>query len=79
LRFELARNLLDIERRYRTMASRRGLFKALESAIERCFYDDADDAMQRAKARHAIQTAAHGEDEPQEHGDVQLAVLRAEA
>lgn len=79
LRFELARNLLDIERRYRTMASRRGLFKALEGAIERCFYDNADDAMQRAKARHEIQTTPLGEDEPGERGDIKLAVLEAGA
>lgn len=54
LRFELTRNLLDIERRYRTMSLRRGLFKALEATIERCFYDDEQDALGRAQERHEL-------------------------
>ena len=49
LAFELARNLLDVERRYRTKASRRGLFKELEKAVERCFYDGEEDALGRAR------------------------------
>lgn len=57
LHFELTRNLLDIERRFRTMASRRGLFDALQNAIERCFYENEADALDWAKERHALQTA----------------------
>ncbi len=49
LTFELARNLLDIERRFRTKANRRGLFKELERAVERCFYDGEQDALARAR------------------------------
>jgi len=49
LRFELARNLLDVERRYRTKVNRRGLFKELERAVERCFYDSEEDALTRAR------------------------------
>jgi DNA sulfur modification protein DndC len=49
LHFEMVRNLLDIERRYRTMTSRRGLFADLEDTVERCFYDDEADALERAK------------------------------
>lgn len=49
LTFELARNLLDIERRYRTKAKRRGLFDELEKAVERCFYDSEEDALDRAR------------------------------
>lgn len=52
IRFQLARNLLDVERRYRTMASRRGLYDALEETIEQGFYDSEEDALQRAKERH---------------------------
>jgi len=53
LHFEMVRNLLDAERRYRTMASRRGLFGELEQIIRRCFYEDEADAMSRAEAKHA--------------------------
>ena len=49
LRFELARTLLDVERRYRTKVNRRGMFKELENAVERCFYDSEDDALRRAR------------------------------
>jgi DNA sulfur modification protein DndC len=52
LRFELARTLLDVERRFRTKAKRRGLFKELERAVERCFYDSEDDALARARLIH---------------------------
>lgn len=51
LHFEMARNLLDIERRYRTMVNRRGLFSEIENAIERCFYDDEQDALDRARLK----------------------------
>ena len=49
LHFELVRNLLDIEWRYRMMTSRRGLYGAIESAIERCFYTDEEDALKWAE------------------------------
>lgn len=45
LHYELTRNLLDIERQYRNMARRRGLFSDLESAIKRCFFANEDDAL----------------------------------
>lgn len=51
LQFELARTMLDIERRYRTMGARRGLFDELEAAVERCFFDDEADALERERAR----------------------------
>jgi len=54
LHFELSRNLLDIERQFRTMNSRRGLFQALERAIERCFYDNEEDALERAKDKQSL-------------------------
>jgi len=44
LRYELVRNLLDIERQYRTKGARRGLFQEIEGAIKKCFYEDASDA-----------------------------------
>jgi DNA sulfur modification protein DndC len=51
LRFELARELLDIERRHRSMSRRAGLFDALETAIKKGFFTDADDATRYAVAR----------------------------
>ncbi len=63
LHFELIRTLLDLERRYRTMASRRGLFPALETAVTKCFYDDEQDALARARERHAIDNPIEAEDE----------------
>jgi DNA sulfur modification protein DndC len=52
MRYELTRNLLDIERRYRTMASRRGLFKAIEDEIRRFYYEDEKDALEWAKTKY---------------------------
>jgi len=48
LHFEMLRDLIDIERRYRTMARRAGLYDALNSAIEKSFYEDEEDATQVA-------------------------------
>lgn len=50
--YELTRNLLDIERRYRTMVNRRGLFDELEKAVRSCFYLNEEDALGRARALH---------------------------
>jgi DNA sulfur modification protein DndC len=51
LHFELTRELLDVERRYRTMARRAGIFDTLEQALRRSFYDDEEDAVDRARRR----------------------------
>jgi DNA sulfur modification protein DndC len=51
LHFELARELLDVERQHRTMARRAGLFKALEQALRRGAYDSAADAEGLARSR----------------------------
>lgn len=53
LHFELTRQLLSIERKHRVMARRAGVFQELERAIERGFYDDAEDAAERARSRQA--------------------------
>ncbi|WP_207462154.1 DNA phosphorothioation system sulfurtransferase DndC [Azospirillum sp. SYSU D00513] len=54
LHFQLTRELLDVERQHRTMARRAGLFKALEGALRRGFYDSAEDAEQRALERRDV-------------------------
>ncbi len=53
LHFQLTRELLDVERQHRSMARRAGLFKALEQALRRGFYDSVDDAEQRALERRS--------------------------
>ncbi len=51
--YELARELLDVERRFRTMSRRAGLFSALDEAIKRGFYADEADATQLALSRQS--------------------------
>lgn len=45
LHYEMLRNLVDVERRYRTMTRRRGLFEEIEREIERCFWEGREDAV----------------------------------
>lgn len=58
LHFELTRELLDIERSYRTMARRAGLYDTLEQALRRGFYANEDDAVSRARKRRDTLEAA---------------------
>jgi DNA sulfur modification protein DndC len=51
LQFELARELIDVERGFRGQVRRAGLFDALESTIRKAFYKDEQDATERAR-RH---------------------------
>jgi len=54
LHFEMVRTLLEQERRYRTLAKRKGLFEDLEKTISKCYFADEADALdfetRRAKA-----------------------------
>ncbi|MBI2388619.1 MAG: DNA phosphorothioation system sulfurtransferase DndC [Deltaproteobacteria bacterium] len=52
LRFELARELLHVEHRHRSMARRAGLYGDLEAAIRRHFYTSEEDATARALSKH---------------------------
>ncbi len=54
LHFELLRELLNIEGRYRTMARRAGLFDALEGAFKRSAFQDVDDATSSARQRRDV-------------------------
>ena len=58
LHFELLRELLDIEGRYRTMARRAGLFETLEKAFKRSAFDGVDDATALARQRREVLEAA---------------------
>lgn len=51
MHYELARELLSIERQQRAHARRAGLFERLEKSIARHFYDDKEDAITTARRR----------------------------
>src|ERR1044071_865433 len=73
LHFELTRELLDVERRYRTFTRRAGLYDALEQSVRRSFYLDEDDATDRAIRYRDALAATHT-------GDIQaIQVFRAES
>ena len=58
MHFQLTRELLSIEKSHKSMLRRAGLFKALEQAFYRNFYDDEEDAVGRARQRRdALGTA----------------------
>ncbi len=62
LHFEMVRDLLDVERRFRMRSRRAGLFESLEGAIRRNFYADDKDAARRATiANNAYVRAAQGD------------------
>lgn len=52
LQYQMIRELLHVEQRYRTASRRAGLYEALEDAIRRSFYDNEEDAVERARRRH---------------------------
>ena len=54
LRYELTRDLLSITRQQRNSARRAGLNQRIEQTLKRCFYDDREDAIERAR-QHADQ------------------------
>lgn len=51
LHYQLTRELLDVERQFRTMTRRSGLFDALEGAFRRSYFEDAEDATDHARRR----------------------------
>jgi DNA sulfur modification protein DndC len=54
LHYELTRELLDVERRFRTMTRRSGLFDAMEGAFRRHYFTDEDDAIEFARRRRDL-------------------------
>ena len=59
LHFQLVRELLSAEMRYRNMLRRTGIFDAIERAFMRSFYTSEEDAIGRARQRRDALTAAH--------------------
>jgi DNA sulfur modification protein DndC len=66
LHYELTRELLDVERQFRTMTRRAGLFEALERAFRRAYFDDADDAIDHARRRQLPFETTDDPDAPDE-------------
>jgi DNA sulfur modification protein DndC len=58
LHFEMARELLSVERQQRMQARRAGLFERLEKAISRHYYENRDDAVAMAKRHAQVREAA---------------------
>lgn len=58
LHYELLRELLHVEGRYRTMARRAGLFDALEGAFKRSGFESAAEAAELAHQRQTLLNAA---------------------
>lgn len=70
LHYQMARDLLDIEFRFRTKTRRAGLFEALEGAIKRSFYAGEDDAAERARRRlDVIQQAREVREATEPYGE----------
>jgi DNA sulfur modification protein DndC len=65
LQFEMARELLSVERQQRAQARRAGLFDRLEKSISRHYYDSREDAIDMAR-RHAKsrEVASQGQCDP---------------
>ena len=51
LHFQLVRELLSVEKRHKSMLRRAGLFKAVDHSFYRNFYEDENDAVERARER----------------------------
>lgn len=64
LHFELVRELLDIEQRHRAQVRRAGLFDSLGKALRKGFYDNEDDALDRARSRKNPRAAATPANDP---------------
>nr|WP_234552432.1 DNA phosphorothioation system sulfurtransferase DndC [Rhodococcus sp. IEGM 1302] len=63
LHFELVRELLDIEQRHQLQARRAGVFDSLSQALRRGFYENEDDALDRAHTRkNALDRTSDSED-----------------
>ncbi len=58
LKYELVRELIDVENSYKTMVKRAGLFGSLEKTIRKSFYQDSDDAQDKASRRRQALLAA---------------------
>jgi DNA sulfur modification protein DndC len=62
MHFELTRELIAVAQRLRSQSRRSGIFDSLERTLRRNFYDDKEDAIQRAlKHQGSIESAKNGD------------------
>ena len=59
LRYQLTRELLSVEKKYKSMLRRAGLFDAMDQAFHRHFYENEEDATERALSRRKAVEDAH--------------------
>lgn len=60
LHYQLVRELLSVQKKYKPMLRRSGLFEAMDQAFHRHFYDHEEDAIMRARARSRALEEARG-------------------
>jgi DNA sulfur modification protein DndC len=77
VRYETARNLLSIERRYRTMGNRRGLFKEIEKTVKNGCFETREEALEFKQREAAIKASRQiKEDGPPEEYSTQPPELK---
>jgi len=64
IHFQLIRELLHLEQQHRTMARRAGLYEALDKALERNAFTNAQEAEEFALRRQSAIAQVRGENEP---------------
>lgn len=69
MHYELARELLSVERQQRSHARRSGLFEQLEKSFGRHFYDDKTDAVDMARRRAVTREQARNGERPNDQPD----------
>jgi len=74
MEYEMLRNLLDVELRFRAMAKRKNLFGELERVVESCFYDSEEDALARAAHLKGVDIPEADEEQPSDEVTVGLTV-----
>lgn len=79
VRYETARNLLSIERRYRTKGSRRGLFKEIEQTLKNGCFETREEALKfkqrEAEIKAARQIKDNGPEEEYVSHPLKLKIL----
>lgn len=61
MHFEMTRSLIAVERRYQTMARRKGLFEELEATVRRSYFVNESDAVDRAKELATVRDLRNGQ------------------
>ncbi len=76
--FELQVSLLDIERQYRGMSRRAGIYEALESQLRACQFSDEDEALAIRLDQERRRDEATGRDDPVSNDPAQRTLFDTE-